>query len=499
MQAATLEARELTTHSTSCAGDRYRMFDQIAGGGMATVHLGRLTAAEGFHRVVAIKRSRPNVARDPELAALFLDEARVAGRIRHPNVVAALDLVESNGELWLVMEYVHGATLASLLCVSPQGRGLPVAIACAIAKDMLHGLHAAHETRGPTGEKLDIVHRDVSPQNVLVGCDGFARVIDFGVVHLNGQQHLTQAGEIKGKLAYLAPERLRGEDPDRRVDVYAAAIVLWEMLTGLKLFDGSSEGEIVAKALSAVVPSPREVNPDIPEPLAEVVMRGLLPEPSARYQTALEMALALEKAARVASAHEVGEWVVDTAGELLAERSRRLTAVEESCVLADTVPDVMHVHPESDTRLRGRRRPAPARASEKEIEIALPPLGRLAHAQTWLSRRANSMTLAAAVALLVVGAMLTPRFSPRTKTATPFEPRAAAPVLGSLAGETMLPAAMAPLPSIESGPASERSPDPAPPADAKSQPVPPHVRGPSPHLAPVRPPRAKLILVDDGF
>ncbi len=303
------------------------------------MYLGRLTSTEGFDRLVAIKRAHPEVARDPELAAMFLDEASLAGRIRHPNVVAALDLVDRDGELWLIMEYVHGLALASLIRTGGQSRRVPPPIACAIAAGMLRGLHAAHETKGPNGEELRIVHRDVSPQNVLVGVDGVPRIIDFGVARSRGQRHLTRVGQIKGKLAYFAPEFLRGAEPDRRVDVFAAAIVLWEMLTGNRFIDGTNEAELLVQALSPAVYSPRDTNPEVAEELAQVVLRGLHENPGARFQTALEMAQAVESATVNASPHEVAEWVEANGALLLERRARSLARAEGYVLPAQSLDD----------------------------------------------------------------------------------------------------------------------------------------------------------------
>jgi serine/threonine protein kinase len=307
---------------------RYALFDQIAAGGMGTVHLGRLTASSGFQRVVAIKRALPEVMADPELAGMFVDEALASSSVQHPNVLSALDLVDADGEIWLVMEYVHGAALGSLIRLAAGEGGVPLRVACAVSAGMLRGLHAAHEAKSATGVPLRIIHRDVSPQNVLIGCDGLARVIDFGVAKAIGQRHRTTIGQIKGKLSYLAPERLTGAAPDRRIDIFAAAIVLWEMLTGNKLFQGKDDAEIVRQVLFGVIRSPRELNADVPPALANVVMRGLHADPALRFQTALEMAQALEQSTQLASHAETGAWVGQTAQEQLNERTRQLAELE---------------------------------------------------------------------------------------------------------------------------------------------------------------------------
>jgi serine/threonine-protein kinase len=291
---------------------RYAVYDAIASGGMATVHFGRLLGQAGFTRPVAIKRLLPQFAKDPEFVSMFVDEARVAARIRHPNVVGTIDVVATQGELFLVMEYVEGESLARLC----DGAPLPPRIAVAVAIDVLHGLHAVHEANGTRGEPLDVVHRDVSPQNVLVGVDGIARIADFGVAKARGRLQATREGEVKGKRAYLAPEQIRGS-VTRRTDVFAASIVLWEMLRGARLFSGEPD-------FSAPVPA----LPDVPPAVAQVVVRGLERDPERRFATAREMATALEAALAPATRVEIGEWVERTAAEALARSAEALRTIE---------------------------------------------------------------------------------------------------------------------------------------------------------------------------
>ena len=219
---------------------RYVLCDEIAHGGMATVYVGRLVGSAGFARTVAIKRLHAAYARDPDFVSMFVDEARLAARIHHPNVVSTLDVVALEGELFLVMEYIQGESLARLeRLASDRGDRIPEAMAASMIAGILHGLHAAHEARDERGEPLGIVHRDVSPQNVLVGVDGVARVLDFGIAKAAGRIQTTRDGQLKGKLAYMSPEQLRGE-VTRTTDVYAAGVVLWEALTGRQLFVGEN-------------------------------------------------------------------------------------------------------------------------------------------------------------------------------------------------------------------------------------------------------------------
>jgi hypothetical protein len=311
--------------------DRYAMYEPFAGGGMAAVHFGRVVGAVGFSRPVAIKKLHPHFAGDPDFAAMLLDEARLAARVQHPNVVRTLDAVSSQGELFVILEYIHGESLSSLLRAVRARDQVPPPppIAAAILFGVLEGLHAAHEARDARGEPLELVHRDVSPQNVLVGTDGAARVLDFGVAKARGRSQVTREGEVKGKLAYMAPEHVLG-NASRRSDVFAAAICLWEALTAARLFSADDEGSLFARVMHQEIDSPQVHVPDLPPALVAVVMRGLERDASKRYATAREMAEALQASTPLATPIEVGAWVLRLAGPVLAGRAARVAAIEQA-------------------------------------------------------------------------------------------------------------------------------------------------------------------------
>ncbi len=307
---------------------RYCIHAEIAHGGMATVHLGRLMGPVGFSRTVAIKRLHAGFAKDPEFVAMFMDEARLAARVQHPNVVSIIDVVAEQGELMLVMEYVQGESLSRLLRASrDQNERVAPKIAVKIMIDLLSGLHAAHEARNERGQSLGLVHRDVSPQNIMVGMDGVARLIDFGVAKAAGRFQHTRGGVVKGKLAYMAPEQIKNDQIDRRADVYAAASVLWQTLVGRSLFTGD-EANLIYAALTAPAPPPSTVNPELSAELDAIVLTGLQKNPAKRYATALEMADALEGALAPASAREVARWMERLAGKTLTERAKVVAEVE---------------------------------------------------------------------------------------------------------------------------------------------------------------------------
>lgn len=312
-------------------GGRYVLADVLASGGMATVHIGRLLGEGGFSRTVAIKRLHPQFVHDAEFVAMFLDEARLVARIRHPNVVPTLDVVSLENEIFLVMELVIGESLARLLRVAKKRKTpVPLNIASGMMMGALQGLHAAHEAKDEQGAPLNIVHRDVTPHNILIGTDGIPRIIDFGVAKAIGQMHLTREGQIKGKVAYMSPEQLRAKPLDRRADVYAAGVVLWETLTGRKLFQAEDDVSSVVMALDGVKVTPSSINPALPKELDEVVMRALAPDPAQRYATAREMALDLERVAPCASAYTIGAWVEDLAQDEMEKRSAQITQLENS-------------------------------------------------------------------------------------------------------------------------------------------------------------------------
>jgi serine/threonine protein kinase len=306
---------------------RYEIYAEIASGGMATVHFGRQLGHVGFARAVAIKRLHPHIARDPSFVSMFLDEARLATRIRHPNVVPTLDVVAAGGELILVMEYIHGESLARLLgTMAARKERVDPRVAVSIGVGMLEGLHAAHEAKNERGVPLEIVHRDVSPQNVLVGVDGVARVFDFGIAKAVDRLHTTQDGSLKGKIAYMSPEQLDNEPVDRRTDVWAASVVLWEALAGRRLFVADSQAALIRVIMTKDVPPPSSMGS--PPELDAVLARGLEKDPDERYATAREMAAALEDAFAGAAARGVARWVEEVAKSSLESRVRLLDAID---------------------------------------------------------------------------------------------------------------------------------------------------------------------------
>jgi serine/threonine-protein kinase len=258
---------------------------------------------------------------------MFVDEARLTARVKHPNVVATLDVVVDAGEIFVVLDYVHGEPLHQLR-KAMQGQRLPIRIASGIAFGMLLGLHAAHDARNARGEPLRIVHRDVSPQNVLVGPDGVARVLDFGIAKAFGRLRTTEDKEVKGKLAYLSPEQLEGKALDQRTDVYAASAVLWELITGVRLIRPEEPAAILTTILNQKHDPPSRYTNESTRELDALVLRGLARNPADRWPTARAMALALEDCMPPATAPHIGALVERIAHKSLLERAEMIAEME---------------------------------------------------------------------------------------------------------------------------------------------------------------------------
>ncbi|MBW2527991.1 MAG: serine/threonine protein kinase, partial [Deltaproteobacteria bacterium] len=308
---------------------------------MGRVHLARVVGEGGFEREVALKVMHEHLLHEPDFVAMFLDEARLAARIRHPNVVPTIDIQKTDDSLFLVMEFVEGLALSGLIkqlrkkgsihtgeltwddqegVVAGEGAGtqvpLPLDLASRIALDMLAGLQAAHDLTDRDGTPLHLVHRDISPANVLVGSDGISRITDFGVARAETRLTATQGGQIKGKLPYMPPEQIMADHVDQRADLYSGGVVLWEMLTGRRLFNAEHQGALLKSVLRGTGTPPSAENPSIPRAVDEVCLRALSVDPARRFPTAADFAEQLEAAVRssgkkIASAKRLSTFVKD--------------------------------------------------------------------------------------------------------------------------------------------------------------------------------------------
>jgi serine/threonine-protein kinase len=305
---------------------------------MATVYLARRAGVGGFQRFVAIKRLHAHLAEEAEFVEMFLDEARLAALIHHPNVISITEVGANERGYYLVMDYVEGDTLARLLAIAAeQNTVLPIGIGLRIVIDMLTGLHASHELCDDQGEIMGLVHRDVSPQNVLVGVDGISRLSDFGVARAAARLAGTRAGQLKGKIAYMAPEQAAADDAiDRRADVFSAGVVLWEVLTGRRLFKSTNDAATLSRVVSERVEPPVSIIEGLDTRVSDICMKALERPLGRRYQTAALFADQLEQAAGrrglLASSKDVALYLQKVLGEEISQQReavRRWVAVSD--------------------------------------------------------------------------------------------------------------------------------------------------------------------------
>ena len=309
---------------------RYRIVDEIGVGGMASVHLARADGPGGFQKWVAIKRIHRHLAEDETFIRMFLDEARIAARISHPNVAQVFDLGKHRDTYWIAMEYLHGEPLREVVRAVEEG-GAPLMtpqLAAKIIADSAEGLHAAHELRDKNGKLLNLVHRDVTPHNLFLTYDGTVKVVDFGIAKVTGRLSNTRAGTLKGKLAYMSPEQVRGAQVDRRTDIFALGVVLWELTTGRRLFRMESDIETLERVQACVVPPPSTVVENYPVELEAIVMRALAKDLNRRFATARELSRALQqylmKSGSFMGSDEIGSYVKHVLSERFEKRQAHL-------------------------------------------------------------------------------------------------------------------------------------------------------------------------------
>ncbi|HVY45681.1 MAG TPA: serine/threonine-protein kinase, partial [Minicystis sp.] len=274
---------------------RYRVVDEIGVGGMASVHLARMDGPGGFQKWVAIKRIHPHLVEDDQFVDMFLDEARIAAGINHANVAQVFDLGKDENTYWIAMEYLHGEPLREIMRRAEERKiRISPELAARICSDAAEGLHAAHELRGKNGQLLGLVHRDVTPHNLFLTYDGYTKVVDFGIAKVADRLSSTRAGTLKGKLAYMSPEQVRGAEVDRTTDVFALGVVLWELTTNQRLFRMDTDLDTLEKVQACVVPPPSSIVADFPVELESVIMKALAKRKQERFQTAREFSRALQ-------------------------------------------------------------------------------------------------------------------------------------------------------------------------------------------------------------
>lgn len=433
---------------------RYEIVSDLGAGGMATVYLGRALSVAGFQRLVAIKLLHPHLLRDETFVQMFLDEGRLAARIHHPNVVGTLDLERSPEGLYIVSEYIEGDQLLGLYkAARATEQRIPRPIALRIALDILAGLQAAHDLTDDLGTALRIVHRDVSPHNILVGSDGISRITDFGIAKAEERIADTRSGIVKGKLSYMAPEQPNDSPIDRRADLFSLGTVLWECLTGRRLFPGKTDAEVLQALLNRPIPRLRAVDPELPEALDGVLARALDRDPARRWQSAREFADALEAAVSgsdIASYRVVAEHVKQVAApKIIAEHARRRA----------TTRDLPVYRPSAESLRAISAIPSPGRSTiPPEEPSSLPPTGYADEAPTQMQLGMLPPTMPTARGLGAPPPL--PPAAAKMNTSSPEAPtvRPPAPADHRISGSRVLPP-LPPLPQPQpaSGPAPSGS------------------------------------------
>ncbi len=275
---------------------KYLLLDRLAVGGMAEIFLARQTGMEGFEKIVVLKRIRPHLGDQKSFVRMFLNEAKLAAQLTHPNIIQIHDLGKVGDTYFIAMEYLFGRDMRRVIPkAGEQGIPFPVVYACKIASQVLEGLYYAHQKADLHGQPLGIVHRDVTPENIFVSFDGGVKVLDFGIAKAANQVEMTRAGEVKGKLSYMSPEQCRGKPLDHRSDIFSLGVVLYEWVTGFKLFTGESDVAVLKSITDGKIYRPSYFKQDVPEAVESILMRALEKDPAQRYQSAWEMQYDLDK------------------------------------------------------------------------------------------------------------------------------------------------------------------------------------------------------------
>jgi serine/threonine-protein kinase len=303
---------------------KYEILTRLSVGGMAELFLAFTTGPGGFRKFVALKQILPDVKTD-EFVRMFLDEARITAAFSHPNIGQVFDLGEEDGELYLAMEFLPGQNLEQVMIAVTYGTPLPVGFAARVVRDVCLGLHYAHHFTAPSGRKVAVVHRDLTPRNVMVSYDGVVKVIDFGIAKAKGRLNRTAVGMVKGTSGYMSPEQVRNQELDGRSDLFCAGVVLHELLCGKRLYGTPDEDAMMRQIAHSDAPSPRSFNPEVPEALDAVVRRALSRDPAKRFSTGREMAKAIEQA--VGSALYDEEAVAELMQSLFEEQRQKTLAL----------------------------------------------------------------------------------------------------------------------------------------------------------------------------
>lgn len=346
---------------------KYLLLKKIATGGMAEIFLARMRGIAGFSRDVCIKRIHRHLSEEGDFIKMFLDEARLMAYLNHPNIVSVYEFGKVGNAYYLALEYIHGVSLAQLI---KKSRGVKLEHAIKIVSDVCAALHYAHNLKDKTGKPLNIVHRDVSPQNVLISYEGAVKMIDFGVAKATTQLHETRAGTFKGKYAYMSPEQCKGEEIDHRSDIFAVGIVLYETLTGKGLFHRENIFDTMEAVLNLNPPPVRRLFPSYPPEIDQIIAKAMAKDREKRYQTAEEMQLALEEVAVKYKLHSTPLLLSRYIKELFKEEIEGEEEVEEEISLLKEVEEVSDEDVElfvSSGTLESKIPPIPIKEEQKPV------------------------------------------------------------------------------------------------------------------------------------
>jgi serine/threonine-protein kinase len=410
---------------------KYQMIAGLGHGGMADVFLAVVRGPVGFTKLQVIKRLRPNLAEENDFLSMFLDEARLAARLNHPNVVQTNEVGEASGQYFIAMEYLDGQPLNRILLRASKPEGLPLAIGLHILSDALAGLQHAHQLSDYDGTPLSVVHRDASPHNIFVTYDGGTKVVDFGIAKAASRSSETRDGVMKGKIAYMSPEQARCASVDCRADVFSVGIILWELVTGQRMWMGRSDMEILERLLAGTIPRARDVNPDVPAELDAICARALAVSRDDRYPTAAAFRDALRSYADDASlrvtAEDVGCYVADLfehqRAELKTIIDRQLKNVTNAATGAEAINIVDLQHQTSTF--------TPSASGTHAVPTVRTGVTGTAEQER---RRRLTPLLVGAAALVVGGVVLALRLAPDTGTTSALSAPTALATTASAAG-----------------------------------------------------------------
>jgi serine/threonine-protein kinase len=353
---------------------KFEIVTRLSVGGMAELFLAFTSGRGGFRKFVALKQILPDVQKDEEFVRMFLEEARITAAFSHANIGQVFELGEEEDELYLAMEFLPGQNLEQLLeTAHARKRLLPVGFSARAIRDACLGLHYAHAFTSPTGKPTPVIHRDVSLRNVMVTYDGHVKVIDFGIAKMKGKIGRTRVGMVKGTTGYMSPEQVHGYELDGRSDLFCAGILLHELLTGRRLFDGTNEVKVMLAIAEGPIDPPSSLNSRVPEALSDVVMRALARDPAERFATGREMARAIETACGQELYHE--EQMASVMRQLFEDKILKTRALMEGTDEGGNVETepTRQVRTPEPPAARSQRAPAPAPRPAPRKHDSLPP------------------------------------------------------------------------------------------------------------------------------